>query len=51
MKVNIKVEFIENPYTFYQNHTEADISETEKILGYKPQFSLENGIKKYLKSL
>jgi ADP-L-glycero-D-manno-heptose 6-epimerase len=51
MKVNIKVEFIENPYTFYQNHTEADISETEKTLGYKPQFSLENGIKKYLKSL
>jgi ADP-L-glycero-D-manno-heptose 6-epimerase len=50
MKEIVEIEYIKNPYSFYQNHTEADISKTEKILGYKPEFSLEDGIRKYLKS-
>ena len=42
-------EYIPNPYTAqYQFHTEADISDTIEQLGYKPNFSLEAGIRTYL---
>jgi ADP-L-glycero-D-manno-heptose 6-epimerase len=51
MKKEVEIEYIDNPYTFYQNHTEADISKTTEKLGYKPQYSLEDGIKSYLKNL
>ncbi len=46
-----EVEYIKNPYTFYQNHTEADISETQKDLFYEPRYSLEDGISDYIESL
>jgi ADP-L-glycero-D-manno-heptose 6-epimerase len=42
-----EVEYIDNPYEFYQNHTEADISKTKEFLDYEPQFTLEDGIKDY----
>ena len=42
-------EYIPNPYTSqYQFHTEADISESEHYLGYKPNYTLEKGIKAYI---
>jgi len=41
------VEYIDNPYKFYQNHTEADISLSREHLGYEPRFTLEEGIKAY----
>lgn len=40
-------EYIDNPYEFFQTHTEADISKTCEVLGYKARFSLEDGIKDY----
>ena len=46
-----KVKFIDNPYEFYQNHTEANIEKTEEFLGYKPQFTLEDGIKDYIPNI
>jgi ADP-L-glycero-D-manno-heptose 6-epimerase len=46
---NLENQFIPNPFAKqYQFHTEADISNTEKFLKYSPQFSLENGISKYV---
>lgn len=42
-----QIEYIDNPYKFYQNHTEADISLTREFLGYEPRFSLEEGIRAY----
>ena len=44
---SIKVEFINNPYNFFQNHTLCDIDETL----YKPIFDLKNGINQTLKML
>jgi ADP-L-glycero-D-manno-heptose 6-epimerase len=42
-------EYIPNPFVGrYQFHTEADIAPTVKGLGYKPRFSLEEGIKAYV---
>ncbi len=41
------VEYFDNPYAFYQNHTQADIQSTIEHLGYAPAFSLEDGIASY----
>ena len=45
---NFEVEYIKNPYGFFQNHTQADIGPTTNDLGYKPAFDLESGIKAYM---
>ncbi len=44
---NLPPSYFENPYPFYQNHTEADISQTTKMLGFSPQFDLASGIRAY----
>ncbi len=44
MAVEVEVEYFDNPFSFYQNHTEADLSHTEAILGWQPSWSLEAGI-------
>jgi len=41
-------EFIDNPWGFYQNHTEADIVPTQEMLGYQPRYSLEDGVRAYV---
>lgn len=51
LKMNLgdfEVEYIKNPYSFYQNHTEADISQTIKDLFYEPRYTLESGIQDYI---
>jgi ADP-L-glycero-D-manno-heptose 6-epimerase len=48
---DFETEYIDNPYTFYQEHTEADISCTQRWLGYQPNYSLEKGIKCYAKAI
>ncbi|MEA1986569.1 MAG: ADP-glyceromanno-heptose 6-epimerase [Candidatus Marinimicrobia bacterium] len=47
MKAELKTEYIKNPYDFYQDNTEADISKTKDDLNYKPEYDLEKGIKDY----
>jgi ADP-L-glycero-D-manno-heptose 6-epimerase len=45
----LETEYFENPYSFFQNHTEADISETARVLGYKPRYSnVADGIAAYM---
>lgn len=43
-----EVEYFDNPYLFFQNHTQADISLNEEHLSYVPRFTLEDGIKQYI---
>jgi ADP-L-glycero-D-manno-heptose 6-epimerase len=45
---SLKTEYITNPYTGYQMHTQADLSLSYSQLGYEPQWSLEAGIADYL---
>ena len=45
---DFEVEYIDNPYTFYQNHTQADIALSQEFLSYTPRFSLEQGIESYI---
>ncbi|PAF48481.1 ADP-glyceromanno-heptose 6-epimerase [Helicobacter sp. 12S02634-8] len=45
------VEYIHNPYAFFQTHTQADIQETMTDLGYQPRYNLESGIKSYIETI
>ncbi len=48
---NLEPEYIENPYSFYQPHTEADMSLAKQDLGFTPQFRPDAGIADYVQSL
>lgn len=48
---SFEVEYIENPYKFYQDHTQSDTSNTTSDLFYYPRFSLELGIKDYIDTI
>ena len=43
--------YFPNPHDGYQFHTQADISSTISDLGYSPNISLEQGIKKYISEI
>ncbi len=46
---NLPCEYIPNPYVGqYQFFTEADIEPTREFLGYEPEVTLEEGIRRYL---
>jgi ADP-L-glycero-D-manno-heptose 6-epimerase len=45
---NLRIDYFNNPYSFYQEHTEADITND---INYKPIFNLEKGIKDYVNHL
>ena len=44
-------DYFDNPYDFYQDFTEADLTRARLDLGYKPAFSLEAGVADYVAKL
>jgi ADP-L-glycero-D-manno-heptose 6-epimerase len=44
---HLEPDYIDNPYSFYQPHTEADMSRTCAALGIEPRYSLEEGVRDY----
>ncbi len=46
---SLETEYFDCPYDFYQEHTEADISRAKEELGYEPEYTLEEGIRDYLR--
>ena len=48
---NLPPEYRENPYSFYQMKTEADIAYSTEKIGYTPDYTLEAGIADYVKVL
>jgi ADP-L-glycero-D-manno-heptose 6-epimerase len=48
LKQTLEVEYFDNPFSFYQMHTEADLSETKALLNWQPQWTLEEGIADYV---
>ena len=48
---NFEPEYIDNPHAHYQNFTQADLTKVRGALGYDPKFSLESGVKDYMKWL
>ncbi len=52
LKTSLVCEYIPNPFIgSYQFHTEADIEETRNILGYSPNYEMEDGIKSYVNEI
>ncbi|MDQ3546309.1 MAG: ADP-glyceromanno-heptose 6-epimerase [Verrucomicrobiota bacterium] len=48
---NFEPEYFDNPHAHYQPHTEADLTNVRKSLGYEPKFSLEEGVADYMRWL
>ena len=44
----LEPDYFENPYSFYQPHTEADMSLTKSVLGFEPQYPPAKGIADYV---
>lgn len=47
LQKRVDIEYIENPYNFYQNDTCADIQTAKQYLNFDPIYSLEDGIAAY----
>ncbi len=45
---NYDTEYFDCPYDFYQEYTEADLTRAREVLGYEPEYSLEEGIREYI---
>ena len=43
-------DYFDNPYDFYQNFTQADISNTKREMGFEPQYSTREGIFHYVRN-
>jgi ADP-L-glycero-D-manno-heptose 6-epimerase len=43
-------EYFDNPYSFTQDWTEANVGESRKGLGYEPKFDLRRGVEAYAES-
>ena len=48
LQCELEVEYFDNPYDFYQNHTEAEMSHTQALLNWQPQWTLEKGVAAYV---
>lgn len=44
----LEPEYFENPFSFYQPHTEADMTLARNELGYSPEFAPDHGIADYV---
>ena len=48
---NLKPSYFKNPYSFYQNHTQADTRLAQKVIRFQAKWSIEDGIRDYLSDL
>ncbi|HNW43345.1 MAG TPA: ADP-glyceromanno-heptose 6-epimerase [Elusimicrobiales bacterium] len=49
MGLALDAEYFDNPYSFYQNRTQADLRQAKALLNYRPEWNIENGIADYVK--
>ncbi|HXE52584.1 MAG TPA: ADP-glyceromanno-heptose 6-epimerase [Tepidisphaeraceae bacterium] len=47
LKTALPPDYFENPYSFTQDWTQTDLTESRRVLGYEPKFDLERGIDAY----
>lgn len=47
LKTDLQSDYFENPYSFTQDWTQTDLTESRRVLGYQPQFDLAKGIDAY----
>lgn len=51
LKTDLAADYFDNPYSFYQNRTQADLRQAKAHLNYRPEWSLSDGIADYVKIL
>ena len=49
--VDLQPEYFDNPYAFYQDYTCADLTETERGLGWTPDYATTDAIAEYVAAL
>ena len=47
---NHKPDYFDNPYPFYQNFTQADMSHHERMTGFRCKFTTREGILDYVRN-
>ena len=47
LRTDLQPDYFENPYNFFQTWTEADLTQSRRILRYEPRFDLRKGIEAY----
>jgi ADP-L-glycero-D-manno-heptose 6-epimerase len=50
LQTDLSPDYFENPFSFTQDWTEADLAESRRCFGYEPKFDLARGIDAYLAS-
>jgi ADP-L-glycero-D-manno-heptose 6-epimerase len=50
LKTDLPPEYFENPYSFFQTLTEADLSKSRQFLRYQPKYDLQQGVDAYAAS-
>ena len=47
LRMDLQPDYFENPYSFFQTWTEADLTQSRRVLKYEPKFDLRRGIDAY----
>jgi phenylacetate-CoA ligase len=47
LRTDLQPDYFENPYDFFQTWTEADLTQSRRVLKYDPKFDLARGIDAY----
>lgn len=47
LKTDLAPDYFENPYSFTQDWTQTDLTESRRVLGYAPEYDLAKGIDAY----
>ncbi len=50
MGTTLETEYFENPYDFYQNFTQADLTHTTATIGYTPDYTTREGVIDYVQN-
>lgn len=50
MHSSLDAEYVPNPLKSYQHFTKADISKTERDLGFSPEYDIRSGVRSILKN-
>ena len=50
LRTKLEPDYFDNPYDFYQDFTQADISHTKAAIGFEPRYSTREGILDYVKN-
>ncbi len=50
LETRLEPDYFDNPYSFYQNFTQADMTHTEKMTGFRCRFTTREGILDYVRN-